>query len=138
MRTALLSAVFAIALSFSADGTDYGKPLPVTRIAGLKRCKAVAVAGEWLYAAGDRSLVIYRIGKNPLVPEETARTPLAGARQIAVSERFLFVSARHSFSTAAIRHARSRSQESIRSNWLRESPWRAMCCLSPCGFTEWN
>lgn len=95
MRTALLSAVFAIALSFVADGTDYGKPLPVTRIAGLKRCKAVAVAGKWLYAAGDCSLVTYRIGKNPLVPEETARTPLAGARQIAVSERFLFVSARH-------------------------------------------
>ena len=95
MRTALLSAVFAIALSSSADGTDYGKPLPVTRIAGLKRCKAVAVAGEWLYAAGDRTLVTYRIGENPLVPEETARTPLAGARQIAVSERFLFISARH-------------------------------------------
>lgn len=97
MRSAVLSAVFIIALTLflPVNGTDYGKQLPVTRIAGLKRCSAVAVAGEWLYAAGDRALVTYRIGKNPLVPEETARTPLAGARQIAVSERFLFISARH-------------------------------------------
>lgn len=86
---------FLFFVIFPLLAADSFRELPVIRLPGMNGCNALAVSKNYLYAAGGQELVTYEIGEDPLTPRITSRIPVAGARQIALSGDWIFISARH-------------------------------------------
>lgn len=63
-------------------------------VAGSKGCGALALHGEYLYAAGTDLLSVYRV-TDPHAPRKCGELAIRGTRQIAISGNHLYLSARN-------------------------------------------
>lgn len=67
---------------------------PLLPVAGSKGCGALALHGEYLYAAGNDLLSVYRVTE-PHAPRKCGELAIRGTRQIAISGNYLYLSARN-------------------------------------------
>lgn len=92
-RMAALSTSLAAA---SPDPATYGPALASERVEGSSGCSAVAVAGDYLYAAGADYLAVFDITTDPARPRRTAELRgIKGSRQMAICKDKAYITARN-------------------------------------------
>ena len=89
----ILSASLAVA---APDPATYGPALASETVEGSKGCSAVEVAGDYLYAAGADSLMVFDIKADPAKPQLIGEMKgIKGSRQIAIYGDKAYITARN-------------------------------------------
>jgi len=93
----LLMLVLSAGLGLAApDPAIYGPVLDATLVEGSKGCCAVEVAGDYLYAGGADSLMVYDIKTDPANPRLVAEMKgIKGSRQMAIYGGLAYITARN-------------------------------------------
>ncbi len=91
-----MSVLSAGLAATAPDPAKYGPALASELVAGSNGCCAVEVAGDYLYAAGGDSLVVYEIKTDPAKPQRVAELKgIKGGRQIAIYKDTAYLTARN-------------------------------------------
>lgn len=97
VKTIALMSLFSASLVAAApDPAVYGPALAAEVVEGSAGCSAVEVAGDYLYAAGADSLVVYDIKTDPAKPRLVAEMKgIKGSRQMAIYRDRAYITARN-------------------------------------------
>lgn len=93
---ALISVLAVTCAAAMPDPAIYGPALAAEKVDGAKGCTALEIAGDYLYAAGDDSLVVYDIKTDPGKPVLVGELKeVKGSRQLAICQDRAYVTARN-------------------------------------------